>query len=208
MRKSTLIPGCLLMMALPVMAQTMYKCGNSYQDHACAPGQKGQIISQAEAPPAQPKAAVDPVCVRQGDEAKRIAWMREAGATLARAMEGSDSEDRRRLVSDVYSLKGNSLEIKQQIEKLCMDRVTERNGARPAAPVAEAKPAAASAPQAAAPATKPASGPQQKELCDKLRTALSGLGQQQQGLTGEAKQNAPYKPEDVNKQLAEFGCTR
>ena len=101
-------------------AQTMYRCGTVYQDRPCENGQQGKIIGVNR--PADPanKPALDPVCTRRGEDAKKIIWSREGGASAEQLMAETGSAERRRLIADIYAIRGNSLDVRLAIESDCM----------------------------------------------------------------------------------------
>ncbi|WP_428718697.1 hypothetical protein [Undibacterium curvum] len=117
----------LLSAATPLlMAQNLYRCGNSYQDKPCDPGQKSQIIGTlpGNGNSGNPRAILDGECTRRGEEAKKIIWMREGGATQDALLADAKTEERRKLISDIYAQRGNSSDVRSAIEKDCMQGKT------------------------------------------------------------------------------------
>jgi hypothetical protein len=105
-------------------AQTMYRCGSSYQDKPCANGQQGVVIGTAKTSSQSSTTtapSVDPACKRRGDDAKKIIWMREAGAQKNDLLAKSTSEEQSQLIADIYAVRGNSNDIRANIEKSCME---------------------------------------------------------------------------------------
>ncbi|MBX9869111.1 MAG: hypothetical protein K2X63_04880, partial [Burkholderiaceae bacterium] len=111
-----------------VQAQTMFKCGGNYQDRPCATGQPGKVIgnqkTSANKNEGETKIASDASCKRRGEVAKRIIWAREGGAQkdelLAKASNGEESK----LIADIYAVRGNSNDIRADIERDCMTEKT------------------------------------------------------------------------------------
>ena len=49
-------------------AQSMYRCGNVYQDRPCAAGMKSRVVGSTgvASAPSTPSAGVDPECAQRG----------------------------------------------------------------------------------------------------------------------------------------------
>lgn len=125
--------------ALPtsVTGQTMYRCGNNYQDTPCDGGGQMKRIGKASGTAraeteAQP---VDSQCVSRGQLSLKIIWAREAGATLERQLAEAKTPQDRRLVSSVYDKRGSAPSIRSQIEAECQ---AEQDKLRQAASLAAA----------------------------------------------------------------------
>ena len=105
-------------------AQTMYRCGSNYQDKPCANGQQGVVVGTAKnASQSTPTAAptIDASCKRRGEDAKKIIWMREAGAQKNDLLAKSTSTEQSQLIADIYAVRGNANDIRANIEKSCME---------------------------------------------------------------------------------------
>jgi len=108
--------------ALGAFAQTMYRCGSSFQDHPCPGGQAGVVVGSSPVP--QARAASGGVgapsvrCTQLGIAAQKISWSREAGKTQAEQAATANSE-RRALISEVYARRGSSVEVRASIESDC-----------------------------------------------------------------------------------------
>lgn len=105
-------------------AQTMYRCGSNYQDKPCANGQQGVVVGTAKTSSQStttPAPSVDPSCKRRGDDAKKIIWMREAGAQKNDLLAKSTSTEQSQLIADIYAVRGNANDIRANIEKSCME---------------------------------------------------------------------------------------
>jgi hypothetical protein len=111
-------------------AQTMYRCGSNYQDKPCANGQTGKVIGTQRATPteAETKNAVDSVCAKRSEDAKKIIWMRQGGAAKEDVMAKADSVAHQRLVDEVYATRGDTPQIRASIEKRCMESRTVPRG--------------------------------------------------------------------------------
>lgn len=109
--------------AVTAQGQTMYRCGNSYQDKPCANGKPGVVIGSNQARTqnsVDTAEAMDPSCKRRGEEAKKIIWMREGGAQKNDLLAKSNSDEQSQLIADIYAVRGNSNDIRANIEKNCM----------------------------------------------------------------------------------------
>lgn len=117
------VSACIAFSA-PLQAQTMYRCGSAYQDRPCENGQQGKIIGVNRAPDTADKPALDLSCTRRGEEAKKIIWSREGGASAEKLMAETNSSERRKLIADVYAIRANSSEVRAAIENDCMAEKT------------------------------------------------------------------------------------
>ncbi|PXX37332.1 DUF4124 domain-containing protein [Undibacterium pigrum] len=108
-------------------AQNLYRCGSTYQDKPCDNGQAGQLIKKAQSQPVSDKPPLDAHCMRRGEEAKKIIWLKEGGAFQDKVAADAKTSEQRKLIADVYALRGNSSDIRTKIENDCMaDKDTER----------------------------------------------------------------------------------
>ena len=120
-------------LALATPAQALFRCGNSYQDKPCtaavAESPVNPAIRNATAPatPAVVKPAASPfaaACARMGNEAQRVVWNREGGATrekqIAELPRGHAYDDMVQTIDAVYTKRGTAPEIRGQIEAECL----------------------------------------------------------------------------------------
>jgi hypothetical protein len=127
---------------VPQMAaagQTMYRCGNKYQDSPCESGEGSRIgktsgSAQAQAQPqgrsqAQFQTEADAAeCSSRGKDSLKISWAREAGATAEKQIAEVDKKSlssrqaaqEKRLIGAVYEKRGSSMSIRADIEGECM----------------------------------------------------------------------------------------
>lgn len=108
-------------LAASASAQTMYRCGNKYQDRPCDGGQPGRAVGSAGT--ASQRGASDGDCGQRGIEAQKIMWAREGGATRERLLSDRDARGQpydSRLVHDVYSKRGTAAEVRSAIEAECV----------------------------------------------------------------------------------------
>lgn len=115
-----------------VSAQTMYRCGTVFQDKPCDNGQQGKVIGTnrtSNSSQSSAKPALDLSCARRGEEAKKIIWSREGGASAEKLMAEASSGEQRRLIANVYAIRGNSADVRSAIENECMaEKTRERQG--------------------------------------------------------------------------------
>lgn len=133
-----LLAACSVGMALhlPVQAQSLFRCGNTYQDQPCNATQQGKVVGNTGAArAAAPQPAADAACARRGSQAQKIMWGREAGQTAEVQLAAASSEADRRLIADVYGRRGGSVEVRAAVEADC---AAERERAARAAALLEA----------------------------------------------------------------------
>lgn len=125
--------GLLALMVLATPAHALFRCGNSYQDKPCATAAAESSVNPAirnatvPATPAAAKPLASPfaaACARMGNEAQRIVWNREAGATrdkqVAELPRGHAYDDMVQTIDAVYIKRGTAPEIRGQIEAECL----------------------------------------------------------------------------------------
>lgn len=108
-----------IVLCAPAHAQTMYRCGKTYQDRPCDNGQQGKVIGSTEAPRATSKSVVDASCAKRGEDAQKVVWSREAGALQDKLMAEARSGEQRKLIADVYAMRGTSSTVRAAIETDC-----------------------------------------------------------------------------------------
>lgn len=203
-----------LSLSASVQAQTMYRCGSVFQDRPCDNGQQGKIIGVNRAPGNADKPALDPSCTRRGDEAKKIIWSREGGASAEKLMAEATTGEARKLISDVYAIRANSSEVRAAIENACM---AEKTRARqdgympdedaPASPRnAERKtPATSEAPKRADGTDNTAA--RKRAQCDMLKSQLaSNRNSQRAGGGGNTMNSLNQEKSELENVLKSVGC--
>jgi hypothetical protein len=115
--------------AANVAAQTLYRCGNSFQDKPCAAGQPGKIVSKDSAgrtgsasvsASASAAGPADAQCRQRGEAAKKIVWAREAGALEGQMLAKAQNDEERAMIQEVYRQRATAPEMKQIIEANCI----------------------------------------------------------------------------------------
>lgn len=125
----TVLAASLFVASNTTCAQTLYRCGKTFQDRPCAGGEAGQAISGAPSRQADTNPATDPICVLRAEQARKIAWAREAGRTEDDQLATAKSEQERLLIQEVYLLRGGSGEVATMVRDRC---IKEREKATPA----------------------------------------------------------------------------
>lgn len=118
--RQTLCGGVLMACMGAAMAQTLYRCGNSYQDKPCANGQQGKVITVLKGADASPVSLNDAKCSQRGQEAQKLMWARESGVLEADMLAKAKSASERDLVGTVYRQRGSSAQVRQAVEAACV----------------------------------------------------------------------------------------
>lgn len=199
---------CLLVLCgAPALA--MYRCGNVFQDKPCESGPEIRLSPSgrptnapaapraapgASAPAAAPAAATPSsftaACARVGEQAQRIVWKREGGATqeqqLAERATGLSQAEHAKTVTGVYARRGSAPEVRAAIEAECvaerqkeadaaalLNQLRKQAGETPVAPAAGPAPGATAESTPASPA--PGDGKPSVATCSRLRSALADV---------------------------------
>jgi hypothetical protein len=110
--------------------QTMYRCGNAYQDHPCESSTNQKVLGSPSAARTAPAGAQSPDagagvsqtdthCQQRGIQAEKIMWAREGGATLAQQIADSSHPVNAALASDVYQRRGSAADVRRAVEADC-----------------------------------------------------------------------------------------
>jgi hypothetical protein len=119
-----------LAMAIPALAQTLYRCGSVYQDRPCDGAQQGKVVSNYGGAAPASSGVTDGECQERGQKSLKIVWAREAGASADRQLADARTEADRKLIGSVYRKRGSAPEVRAAIEAEC---VTEKQEAAQAA---------------------------------------------------------------------------
>jgi hypothetical protein len=141
-RRYLTIAVCAALWTAPLLAvagQTMYRCGNKYQDSPCESGEGSRIGKTSSAPQAQAQPqgrsqaqfqteADAAECSSRGKDSLKISWAREAGATAEKQIAEVDKKglssrqaaQEKRLIAAVYEKRGSSMSIRSDIEGECI----------------------------------------------------------------------------------------
>ena len=110
-------------------AGDLYRCGSTFQDTPCKISTTNQAVkkiphaSKEVATSLAPSStAIDSDCKQYGETAKKIMWMREVGKTADDQVAVAPDRASQLLVIDVYNHRGSSLQVKNAIERECMQQ--------------------------------------------------------------------------------------
>jgi hypothetical protein len=201
-----------------VSAQTLFRCGKTYQDRPCDAGQETKVLTPSRSGATGMQGSVDASCVQQGIDAQKIVWSREAGAMLDQQLAKARSKDERGLISNAYNKRGTSSEIRASIEAECVAekeraaRLAALTGqsAPPAAAVEVSDPTRQNDPyrQTAAKrnlATEEAA--QKKASCERLKERLESVRNgQREGGSSAAMEMFRRDKLDIERQLFRDRC--
>lgn len=178
----TCIAALLVLASAPALA--MYRCGNVFQDKPCASGTEIRLSpsgrqvpaftsAPSTAPTPVPAAASPyaPVCARAGEQAQRMVWKREAGASQEQQLADPPGvlsrSEQAKLLGDVYARRGTAMEVRNAIQAECLvekqkegeaaellARLRKQNGESDASSASLAPSAPSIASAASAPATR------------------------------------------------------
>lgn len=206
-RLAALLAVTAFTVSLPLGAQTLYKCGKSFQDRPCDSAVQGKAIGVASSTsPSQIKPQGDIGCVHRGDRAKKIMWAREVGKTKDDQLATSPSQSDRDLIEEIYRMRGTSGEVSAAIEAKCEERLATMSPV--SAPAPEMRQASAPVPvppvsyveEAAAAASK-------KNRCDSLAASLKYV-QEAERAGGSARHMDSLRTQrrDVETRQRDAGC--
>lgn len=221
-----------VLLAVPAAAQTMYRCGSSFQDRPCAAGQAGQAIGQpaAAAPAAAPMS--DAECRQRGADAQKMAWAREAGQTReqqlakieARGTSAARKDYERALVMQVYERRGSSAAIRAGIETDCAaakQKAAETaaaaralglqpavpSGVPPAAPVGPGAEERRAAEQRVRQSAAAREAQRKAERCADLKLQVDSVrARQRSGCSAASMDSLNRQRRDLESRLSASGC--
>lgn len=222
---SVLCLSAWLVLPMSAAGQTMYRCGNNFQDTPCGGGgQVKQIGKPSGTAHAETAPAIDPQCTPRGEASVKIIWTREAGATMDRQLAEARTPEQRRLIASVYAKRGSAPTIRSQIEAECQQEQEKRKQsaalAAAGAQMSADLPSDGAAPnpalsQQGAPVTSQVSqsvstGPTdsaRKTVCDNLSAQMDSSRQKQRA-GGKAKQmdSLNEQKSKLEAQLRSNGC--
>lgn len=141
-----------------VSAQTLYRCGKTFQDRPCDAGVEGKAIGKANTQAIAP-ASQDPVCAQQGSAAQKVRWDKEAGRSEADQIASASQRGLSgEFIHYVYAMTGSAAQVKARVETDCLAEKERERAARATAQAAQPSPKsqASSANQEPGTATQPA----------------------------------------------------
>lgn len=209
-------------------AQTMYRCGNSYQAYPCETGQGKAIGSVGSA-----QSAYTPVsnaeCAQRGAESLKIVWAREAGLIREKALAEVDGKrlssaqkaDARKLIADVYNRRGSAPEVRAAIEADCVvEKEKEAQAAmyRSANPADQKQSVPYGSPQGSSDANTRATDSNRKDVannsaavkrmrCERLGSQLEEVQRSQRaGAEVQEMEKLNQERRDIQRSLFDTGC--
>jgi hypothetical protein len=202
-------------------AHAVYRCGNVFQDTPCdAAGTQmhpGGVKPAARG--AAPAAAVAPAtnfaatCARTGEEAQKMVWKREGGATQEHQLAelpAANREEMAKVLESVYRKRGSAPEIRSAIEAEC---VAEKQQAADKAALLRSLLPASGGTQAAAPAASIPSGASAtgnsspNPACSGWRRDLESINAQLRGGgNAAAMERLQAQRRSTEKSLADAHC--
>jgi hypothetical protein len=224
-------------------AHAVYRCGNVFQDTPCdaagtqmnpggaraaPPPARGTLPAPAGAPAAAPAGASPflPGCSRIGQEAQKMVWKREGGATQdhQRAeLPAGNREEMEAVLDSVYRKRGSAPEIRSAIEAECIAQKQEaadkaallrsllpanagtQAGTTPAAPSAPGVAPAGTGDAPPAAKAQAANGP--SPACAGWRRDLDSLnGQLRAGGNAATMERIQAQRRSVEKSMSEGRC--
>ncbi len=211
--------GCALF-TLPAAAQSMYRCGSTYQDRPCEGKQAGKLIGGSSSSTPTSATASDVECTKRGSDSLKIVWKREAGAMQDQQLANASSASEQKLINDVYARRGTSSDIRAAIEADCiaakekaarMAALLEANGVQqnPAAP-RQGNPAESnqvSSNTSSNLGNNEREAASKKKQCDRLKSELdSTIKNLRSGGNAATMEDLNQKKRDLEQQLKPFGC--
>ncbi len=230
------IPNSLLTLTISVLsilinvhsanAQTMYRCGSTYQDTPCqsTPANKTfQMVTGSKAASSVAAPVSDVQCSGRGAEALKLTWQREAGKTLEQQLTGITSPTQRALIEETYSIRGTAPEVRSAIEMACIKRKEEAlkaaalieaaramdGAARPAGSqqtISEAPQAKVQTSEAAKTQNRTDSARAQAR-CESFQTQITRVkDQQRQGGSIQLQEDLSAQRRDLERRSSEAKC--
>ncbi len=203
-------------------AQSMFRCGNAYQDRPCDGAQQTKVVRGIGTGTAQSaaKPGTDAACAQRGVEAQKIVWAREAGAMSDQLLAKSKNKDERDLIVEVYRRRGTSSSVRESIEADCVSE--KEKAAQFAALVAATQPPAKAAPAGAGEPKNADAGAtaarvskdkaardaaDHKRECNRLNVQLEKIvSQQRAGGSIEAMETLNQEKRDIQKSMSDAAC--
>ena len=215
---SLTIPLLLQASILPgyAQAQNLYRCGSTYQDKPCDAGQPSQLIKKNPSPSTSDKLPLDGNCVRRGEEAKKVIWYKEGGGFQDKLQADAKTAEQRKIIADVYAMKGNANDIRIKIESDCM---AEKEAERKFGPrsnddevsrhqAAERKAVNGETPKDSSKPDTTEAARKQKQ-CEEVRKQINSLrSAQKAGGSAQEMETQANSRRDIETSLKELGCAK
>lgn len=160
-------------------AQSMFRCGSTYQDRPCDGATAGKRIGSTGSEQSAYQPVADAECAQRGADSIKIVWAREAGASADKQIGDLDAKGRsakseylKKLIADVFNKRGSALEVRAAIESDCV-QTKEKEAAWAAAGRSWGAPAGRSPPPSV-----PAPAQEVQAADGELRRGNEGIAQE------------------------------
>ena len=209
----------------------MYRCGNAYQDRPCDGAQAGKPVGGATSAKAANASAAPSTgavvyaeCTQRGSDSQKIVWARESGETEEKMSAAESTAARKKLIADVYRVRGTAPQVRTRIEAECQVEMAEkakvmalhesmvragvipRQNAVPAAPSAAEKEAEAARRAQSVAQTDAA---EMKLKCDRLLASRESILEQQRRAGSASNMDSLNRQRaTVDRDVQDFGCSR
>lgn len=218
---STIVATALVLLgftAAQANAQTLFRCGKTYQDRPCDTGQESKLYVPTRPAASGMQGSGDAACAQRGVDAQKVAWTREAGAVLEQQLAKARHDGERKLIADVYSKRGTSAEIRASIEAECVaekERAARFGNGAPAPSTPDNAGAAAKSDKGTRQQSEEryagnaaASEAERKRMaCVRLRAELEAIREQQRTGGSAATMDALSREKsDIERQLSRDAC--
>lgn len=221
MRSSTVfwISVALVAGSTGASAQRMYRCGSAYQDRPCESGVADKVFRSGGAEVAGAnalKSVADPDCIQRGARAQQIVWSRESGKTAEEMGQQAPNEQQRRLVAEVYALRGSAPQVRDAIQAKCQqdkDQAVQAaalvaavmRGQAASSPAPDAKPQALESTRDPNPVKSPPTAGY--SACDDFKTRLESFrNQQRQGGSAQVMESLRQRHASLEKAARAQDC--
>ncbi|MES2041521.1 MAG: hypothetical protein V4495_27205 [Pseudomonadota bacterium] len=215
---TSLLQALLMTSVLPghVQAQNLYRCGSTYQDKPCDAGQPSQLIKKNPSPSTSDKPPLDGNCIRRGEEAKKVIWFKEGGAFQDKLQAEAKTAEQRKIIADVYAMKGNANDIRMKIESDCMaEKDSERKFGTRANDDEVSRHQAAERKAVNGETPKDNSKPdvteaaRKQKQCEDVRKQINALrNTQKAGGSAQEMEIQANNKRDIETSLKELGCAK
>ncbi|MFM9887191.1 MAG: hypothetical protein ACKVQT_29540 [Burkholderiales bacterium] len=179
-----------------------YRCGSVYQDRPCDGNLSAKPVGGSSRSPTATNSpgATNAICAQRSADSQKIVWAREGGTTQESALAVESNSANRKLIADVYRVRGAVPDVRARIEAECKVEMEERAkalalhdsmvraGVLPGGPVAPAGPSEAENAAHRAAAVRQAEDTQRradaqelKRRCERLNRDLASNRSDQRG---------------------------
>ncbi|MGB7816954.1 MAG: hypothetical protein WBL28_11465 [Methylotenera sp.] len=122
----------LLVFSQSILADDLYRCGNTFQDTPCKTAASSKPVGKSAVKNSarqtgnmsvtnkkQTSLETNDDCKQRGESAKKIMRMREAGKTVDDQLKAAPDSESQALINEVYKRNGSSFQVQNAIEREC-----------------------------------------------------------------------------------------